>query len=62
MILSALLSVKEGKLENHFLDLTIVDPNQLQELNDYLADHSDELGERLAEIKLILGKYLNSKS
>ena len=61
MILSAMLSTQEGKLENHFLDLTIVDATQMQELQDYLIKHQDELDERLAEIKLLLGKYLNSK-
>lgn len=58
MIISALLNARDGNLENHFLDLDILDKGEVILLNDFLTKNKDMLGERLEEISLLLRKYL----
>lgn len=56
LILSA-ANAKDGKYENHFLDLKIVDSKNLQEMQSYLKSNQVHLKERFEEINLLLMKY-----
>jgi len=57
MIIATMIGARDGNLENHFLDLAVLDISQMQTLNKFLLDNKDKLDERLAEIKLLLSKY-----
>jgi len=58
ILLVAALSQEDGKYENHFLDLTVVNKDLLPDLQNYILKLKPGLDERLHELQLLLKKYL----
>ena len=60
ILLVTVLSQEDGKYENHFLDLVVMNEVLLPDLQNYILQLKPELDERLHELQLLLKKYLKT--